>query len=363
MKKNVFILFFSILAGLSYGADFNDDFTLEDVSSVCNAVADWQIENPGWHSATNWTKGAEFSGLVEWAELGGDKYYAYLKRRGASVLWYPGRMKYHADDHAVGWYYLEMFRKYNKKYMIKPLQRRFDWILKNQPDVDLEFCSESQKRYSWCDALFMAPPVWINLANLTGESKYLDYANKEWWATTNYLYDTEEHLYFRDSRFFDKREDNGEKVFWGRGNGWVFAGIVRLLKYFPENHPDRKKYETLFKEMAVKLKDLQNSQGFWHASLLDPESYPNPETSSTGFFCYGFAAGINSGLLDEEIYLPVVKKAWKALVSSVHENGMLGWVQAIGEDPRDVKYDDTEVYGIGAFLHAGSQIYRFIERE
>ncbi|MBN2651751.1 MAG: glycoside hydrolase family 88 protein [Spirochaetales bacterium] len=371
MKRIFICLLFCGLASI-VSANFSDDYTVNDVKKVCNAVADWHLAHPGMYGWTNWTTGAEYSGLVEWAEYGGDKYFRKLKFRAGLAGWKLGRAEYFADDHAVGWYYLELYRRYGRERMMADVKKVFDYVLDNPPDVDLAFDPDrkerykyydlSQKRWSWCDSLFMAPPVWFNLYDLTKDVRYLDYANAEWWATTDYLFDESEDLYFRDSRFFDQREANGEKIFWGRGNGWVFAGLIKVLKYFPADHPDRVRYEELFQKMAARLAGLQDQKGYWHASLLDPESYPNPESSSTGFFCYGFAAGINMGLLDAQEYLPVVNKAWSFLVSAVHPNGMMGWVQAIGEDPRDVKFGDTETYGAGAFLHTGAQIYQLVEK-
>ncbi|NQZ59212.1 MAG: glycoside hydrolase family 88 protein, partial [Lentisphaeraceae bacterium] len=67
------------------------------------------------------------------------------------------------------------------------------------------------------------------------------------------------------------------------------------------------------------------------------------------------------GYLDKETYLPIIKKSWQALFNSVGENGKVGWVQAIGKDPKKVTRDDAEVYGTGAFLLAGSEIYKLFK--
>jgi unsaturated rhamnogalacturonyl hydrolase len=195
------------------------------------------------------------------------------------------------------------------------------------------------------------------VTTVTGDRKYLDLANRLWWKTTDYLYDTSEHLYFRDSRFFDRREPNGKKVFWSRGNGWVFAGLARVLQELPADYPDRARYVTLFRQMAEKIAALQGADGYWRASLLDPDSRPNPETSGTGFFVYGLAWGINQGLLDRARYEPAVTRGWSALVKAVHPDGMLGWVQRIGDQPGATTADTTEVYGVGALLLAGSEVH------
>ena len=149
-----------------------------------------------------------------------------------------------------------------------------------------------------------------------------------------------------------------QSAFWGRGNGWVLGGLVEILKELPKKDKNRKFYEELFVKLATRVAGLQHPDGFWHASLLDPASYPSPETSCTTFIVYSIAYGINEGLLDKEIYLPVMIKGWNALVSAVEPNGKLGYVQQIGADPKKVTRDMTEVYGVGAFLMAGNEIYK-----
>jgi rhamnogalacturonyl hydrolase YesR len=201
------------------------------------------------------------------------------------------------------------------------------------------------------------------LTAATGEKKYLDYAVQEWWRTTDYLYDKKEHLYYRDSNYFGKKEANGKKVFWGRGNGWVMGGLVRVLQYLPKDHPDRPRFEQLFKDMSVKILTCQQPDGLWRASLLDPATFTLKETSGSGFYTYALAWGVNHGLLDGALFEPAVRKGWAALVACVAADGKLMHVQPIGESPKSFKDDSTEVYGVGAFLLAGSEVYRMASLE
>jgi rhamnogalacturonyl hydrolase YesR len=103
---------------------------------------------------------------------------------------------------------------------------------------------------------------------------------------------------------------------------------------------------------------LQQEDGYWRASLLDPTSYPSPETSATGFMVYALAYGVNEGLLSQELFLPAIRAGWTALMRAVEEDGRLGYVQPVGADPRCVTREMTEVYGVGAFLMAGREVYR-----
>jgi len=172
------------------------------------------------------------------------------------------------------------------------------------------------------------------------------------------LYDKEEHLYFRDSNYFNRREANGRKVFWSRGNGWVLAGIARVLESMPVDFQDRPKYVQLYREMAATLIMIQQDDGLWRSSLLDPNAFPTPEVSGTGFYCYGLAWGVNHALLDVATYQPAIVKAWRGMVGCVQLDGKLGYVQPIGAAPDKVSPDLTEIYGAGAFLLAGSEVYK-----
>ncbi|HDS84118.1 MAG TPA: DUF4861 domain-containing protein [Phycisphaerales bacterium] len=347
------------------------------VKAVMTKVADWQLANPGRHHPAHWAHGAMYAGFTAWAHMADtDKYYDALHGFAEQNNWQPHQRIYHADDHVVGIMYLEMFKRFKAPKMMQGIKDRFDYILAHPSTKTLEFkkardsglsyggAFHGEDRWWWCDALFMGPPVWTKLARLTGDRRYLDFMNKEWWATTDYLYDTEEHLYFRDDRYFDQREASGEKIFWSRGNGWVFGGLAKVLEEMPADYPDRPRYEKLFREMAAKIIAIQPDDGLWRASLLDPDSYPTKETSGTGFFTYGLAWGVNHGYLDEKTYMPAVMKAWQGLVSCVHSDGKLGYVQPIGGDPqRNVNKDQTEVYGVGAFLLAGSEVYQLAMRK
>jgi unsaturated rhamnogalacturonyl hydrolase len=309
---------------------------------------------------------------VEWAGIAGnDSYYKWLKEIADKCSWTYFKQdnplrRYHADDYCIGQLYLELYRKYKDKNMIGPMKAYLDQILKDPPTGDLKFVNTdnywSTQRWSWCDALFMGPTVWAKMAKVTGEKKYLDFMYREYKATTDYLYDKDEHLYFRDSNYFTLREANGASVFWGRGNGWVFAGLPIIIRELPVHYKHKDYFVKIFKEMAGKLVALQSADGYWHASLLDPESYPNPEMSATAFFVFGLAWGIDNGYLDEKTYLPAVVKGWKSMVRSVWPDGKVGFIQPIGADPKSVTRDMTEVYGVGGFLMAGTEMIRLIDR-
>jgi len=366
MKKLLFR--FAGVAGIFLAARLSAQTASAEIApkpvlEIMQRVADWQLAHPSAHKPTDWTQGAGDAGMMALAGISGDvKYRNAMLAMGATNEWKLGPRKFHADDHAVGQTYAELYLLYREPKMIAPMRKSFDAILAEPSKVQSLAFNQPKgiagENWAWCDSLFMAPPAWVRLYAATGDEKYLDFAVKEWWRTTDYLYDKNEHLFFRDSTYFKKTEANGKKVFWGRGNGWVMGGLVRVLQFLPTNHPDRPRFEQLFKDMSAKILTCQQPDGLWRASLLDPDSYPLKETSGSGFYTYALAWGVNQGLLDRAQFEPAVRKAWAALVSCVDADGKLTHVQPIGADPKNFAEDATEVYGTGAFLLAGSEVYR-----
>ncbi|MGL5786162.1 MAG: glycoside hydrolase family 88/105 protein [Bacteroidales bacterium] len=344
-------------------------FSKTETKEVMKRVADWQIANPGKgneHSDLDWTNATLYIGMLDWAELaekedGNKSYYDWLMKIGRKNHYQMGKWMYHADFIAVGQPFIELYQKYGNEKMVMPVKARANWVVENVPQVSLELDygkSETLDRWSWCDALFMAPPVYAKLYALTGDKKYIKFMDREYKATYDYLFDKDENLFYRDRRYFEKKEANGQKVFWGRGNGWVLGGLCEILQVLPKKDKYRKFYQDLFVKLATRVSQLQSPDGYWHASLLDPASYPSPETSATGFIVYALAYGVNEGLLEKDVFVPVIQKGWQAMLDAVNEDGKLGYVQPIGADPRKVTADMTEVYGVGAFLLAGNQIYK-----
>jgi len=341
----------------------------ERTLALMEKAADWQLAHlepansikvmrEETRSPRSWQQGAFYVGLTALAERSkSPRFREAILSHGRSQKWRLGERTYHADDQVIGQSYLWASTHGAGAEAITPTRRRLEAIMAAPSTVDLAAHKETQcwDRWCWCDALFMAPPLWVELSQITKDPRYAEFAHKEWKATQDYLYDREEHLFYRDSRFFERRDSKGRKLFWSRGNGWVFAGVARVLTVLPKNDPTRPAYEQLFKQMAAKLLTLQKADGYWPTSLLAPENAP-PESSGTGFFVYGLAWGINAGLLDRATYEPSVLRGWQALEKAVDADGRLGWVQQVSDRPEQVAQSDTQFYGVGALLLAGSAV-------
>jgi rhamnogalacturonyl hydrolase YesR len=277
---------------------------------------------------------------------------------GKQFDWKLGPRQTHGDDQSIGYLYLELYRKYHDAKMLEPTKLQFDRVI-GLPDV----CSETCPKWSddktplwwWCDAIFMAPPVWADLYQTTGDRKYLDHMDRDFWVTSKLLYDPQEHLYSRDETYLSKHEANGEKIFWSRGNGWVIAGMAEVLDAMPKDYPSRPRYLQQFRDIAARLKSVQGEDGLWRPGLLDAASYHLPENSGSAFFIYALAWGINNDVLDRATYLPVVKKGWAGLVAHIYADGRFGSIQPIGAGPDAYQPQTSYVFGVGAFLMAGSE--------
>jgi rhamnogalacturonyl hydrolase YesR len=338
-------------------ANLSGDLNARAITVAMRKVGDWELERSRANFSQDWTFAALYTGFMAAAKSVPEaRYKDAMLQVGNKFDWKLGPRAGHADDQAIGQTYLELYRDYHEARMIGPTREQFDAVMKTPDDP-------KKPVWWWCDALFMAPTVWARLYRASGNKSYLDYMDHEWWITSKLLYDPQEHLYYRDATYLQKREANGKKLFWSRGNGWVMAGLARVLEEMPDDYPTRQKYVDQYKQMASRIASLQGPDGLWRPGLLDADAYPLPEVSGSAFFVYSLAWGIDHHILDRATYLPVVQRGWKGLVSHIYVDGRLGCIQPIGAAPGDFKPSSSYVYGTGAFLLAGSEAKRLAQGE
>lgn len=356
-----FVLAATVLSASGVQAQSGDIFNRDNIKARMLKVTEWQLNNPK-HTPTDWTNGAFYAGVVAAyrttkSQLILDSLMALGQRTG----WRPGPRYDHADDIAITQTYIDVYRMKKDRAMIQPT---IDTVqkLRTVPGNEVK---KHNITWWWCDALFMAPPALVKLGATLKDPSYFAFNDSLFRQTYDLLYNKNEHLFARDGSYLvnqqgeGKREKNGKLVFWSRGNGWVMGGLVRVLDELPKNYSNRQFYLNIYREMAERIISLQQADGLWRASLLDPASYPGGEGSGSGFYCYALAWGINNGILDKAKYGPAVRKAWEGLNTLVSPEGRVGWVQPIGADPqKNFSAESWEVYGAGAFLLAGSQVIK-----
>lgn len=311
-----------------------------------------------------WTRAVYYEGLMAlYSIYPQQKYFQYMYDWGEAHKWTPrdGNTTRDADNYCCSQLYIDMYRIAREWRMIQNAKVNADMLV-NTPQVN---------DWWWVDAIQMGMPVLAKLGAETGNEKYFDKMWDMYEYTRNRhgengMYNPKEGLWWRDHDFDPPyKEPNGKNCYWSRGNGWVYAALVRVLDEIPTNEKHRTDYVNDFLAMSKALKDCQRSDGFWNASLHDETNYGGKETSGTSLFVYGMAWGVRHGLLDRKEYLPILLKAWNAMIKdSVHSNGLLGYVQGTGKEPKDsqpVTYDkipDFEDFGVGCFLLAGTEVYK-----
>jgi len=375
MKKSIAVLFgvfilFSCSVSQKTVAQKSTDLDHTAIKKSMIKALEWQEAHPIFAIApTDWTAGAYYTGVARAHKTTKNMMYmAALKNQAYWNKWQTYDRLFHADDVAISYSYIyigmnEKRRNFvdlepTKKFLDEHLYKDNRWKLgKDKSHEDKTIL------WWWCDALFMAPPT-INLyAKHTKQPKYLEAMHKYYMEAYNRLYDKEENLFARDMRFIwkgkdtDRKEPNGKKVFWSRGNGWVLGGLALLLDDMPKDYKHRDFYVDLYKEMAARILEIQPEDGLWRTSLLSPESYNHGEVSGSGFYTFALAWGINNGLLDKQ-HTSAVKKAWKSLAACQHEDGRVGWVQNIGAFPEPASADSWQNFGTGAYLLAGSEVLK-----
>ncbi|MEN9381474.1 MAG: hypothetical protein RI940_355, partial [Bacteroidota bacterium] len=314
--------------------------------------------------STIWTRSVYYEGLMALHTIDPQsKYYDYAVQWGEKHKWELawGATSLHADNHCAGQTYIDLYLIDKKEERIRDIKASIDMMVKTDKKDD----------WSWVDALQMAMPVFTKLGVIYNDTNYFRkmydlYSFSKNQHGGNGLYNRNEHLWWRDKDFVPPyKEPNGENCYWSRGNGWAFAALARTLSLLPKSDPHYAEYLQDFKDMAVAILPLQRTDGFWNVSLMDPNHFGGKETSGTALFTYGFAWGINQGILDKKKYSSAITKAWNGMSSeALHENGKLGYVQGTGKEPKDgqpVTYDsvpDFEDYGLGTFLLAGTEIYK-----
>lgn len=386
MKKNllsyIFILF---LLDFSLTAQSQNQ-SIDKVVDLIDNVINWQnqqTEHIEKYTLTNWQFATYYIGMMKAFKTTGNKdYQDYLYQLGEDHSWETLPDMYHADKIAIGQIYLDLYQQKGEEDMVKNIKWVLDAnLLRNKPQPDVRYKDNPYRHewWTWCDALFMAPPTFAKMYQITGDEKYLDYAINHWLITTDYLWDKKVDLIYRDDRYFGKTTLSGKNIFWSRGNGWVFGGLVHMLEVIPQDHPRRQELVDQFQKMAHRLLDLQerSGDGLWRSNLLDPGvfAYLNrqnqfiqtdrkdiPENSGSSFFCYGFAWGINNGLLERDLFEKPMLMAWNALSKHVNREGRLGYVQPVGKDPKPYDANSWHEFGTGAFLLAASEYINFLKK-
>jgi unsaturated rhamnogalacturonyl hydrolase len=377
--KNILLLLFLPMLFLSCGSNrslIKAKDSGEQLMSIIHTVNSyWQTTHPEQGNPF-WDNAAYHTGNMEVFKItGNEKYKQYSEEWAIKNQW-----KGATSPDTAGWKY---------SYGEKPEYVLFgDWQICFQTYIDLYHLAPADYKVArakevmsyqvqtgnndywwWADGLYMVMPVMVKMYKLTGEKIYLEKLNSYFSYACSIMYDSTEKIFYRDAKYLwpKHKTAGGKKDFWARGNGWVFAGLAKVLQELPLDDPNRNQYINVFKGMASTLKKYQQPGGYWTRSILDTAQAPGYETSGTAFFTYGYLWGINNGYLNKKTFLPVAENGWNYLLTvALQPDGKIGYVQPIGERAipgQVVDKNSTSNFGVGAFLLAACERYRYLERK
>lgn len=242
-----------------------------------------------------------------------------------------------------------------------------EYMVKRAKEVmHYEAYSEPTDYWWWSDALYMVMPVMTKMYKLTGDTKYLDKLYDNLLTTDEIMLDKETNLYFRDGKYVypKHKSTNGKKDFWARGDGWVLAGLAKVLQDMPKDYKHNQFFVDKFQKLAKAVAEIQQPEGYWTRSMMDPEHAPGPETSGTAFFTYGMLWGVNNGYLNKKEYKKVIDRAWTYLTeTAVQADGKVGYVQPIGERAipgQTVDANSQANFGVGAVLLTACEYDKYL---
>lgn len=336
----------------------------------------WQANNSPQCRAF-WDNAAYFTGNMEAYRLTGKaQYYEYSEKWCRHNNWMgatsndKSRWRYktygEGNDFVLFGDWQICFQTYIDMYNLVPA----DYKVARAIEVMSHECSmEDNKFWWWADALYMVMPVMTKMYKLTGDSQYLDKLYENLLYADSIMLDEETGLYFRDGKYIYPKHKtaSGKKDFWARGDGWVLAGLAKVLQDMPADYAHRDFFVKKYQRLAAGVQKLQQKQGYWTRSMMDPTFAPGPETSGTAFFTYGYLWGVNNGLLDAKQYRKTIDRAWKYLTeTALQPDGKVGYVQPIGEKaiPGQVVDKNSQAnFGVGAFLLAACEYHRYLDKQ
>lgn len=370
----MFYIGFLFFAVVFFSACSSSNKDVEEVLHLIHKVNNhWQKNHPG-HGRAFWDHAAYHTGNMAAYEVTGNKQYLNYSIAWAEKNQWMGaksldtsEWRYHYgenDKHVLfgDWQicfqtYIDIFN-YTGASDTAKIERAMEVM-------EYQMSTDKVDYWWWADGLYMVMPVMTKLYKLTGNPEYLQKLYDYFIYNQSIMYDDESGLFYRDGKYVYPvhKSLNGEKDFWARGDGWVFAGLAKVLNDVPDSYEHKAYFVEVYRRMAKALKNAQQEEGYWTRSILDPEHAPGPETSGTAFFTYGYLWGINHGYLEKEKYGPVVDKAWNYLTTvAINEEGRVGYVQPIGERAipgQVVDENSTANFGVGAVLLAASEMYRY----
>lgn len=381
-KARVWGFFLFLLFSLLISAK---TWTADQVKELITRVNTYWQQNNKAETRSFWDPAAYHTGNMEvYKLLKDDKQLDYTRRWAYHNNWSgateadPSRWKYanygEGKDYVLFGDWQVCFQTYIDLYNLAIANGGTDadnyFMVKRAKEVmHYEAYSKKDDYWWWSDALYMVMPVMTKMYKLTGDVQYLDKLYENLLYSDRIMLDQETGLYFRDARYVypNHKSVNGKKDFWARGDGWVLAGLAKVLQDLPKDYKHYKFFVDKFQRLADIVAKTQQKDGYWTRSILDPNHAPGPETSGTAFFAYGIMWGVNNGFLAKKDYKKCIDRAWQYISeTAVQADGKVGYVQPIGDRAipgQTVDANSQANFGVGAVLLAACEYYRYIDNQ
>lgn len=381
-KDRVWGFFLFLLFSLPISAK---TWTADQVKELITRVNTYWQQNNKAETRSFWDPAAYHTGNMEvYKLLKDDKQLDYTRRWAYHNNWSgateadPSRWKYanygEGKDYVLFGDWQVCFQTYIDLYNLAIANGGTDadnyFMVKRAKEVmHYEAYSKKDDYWWWSDALYMVMPVMTKMYKLTGDVQYLDKLYENLLYSDRIMLDQETGLYFRDARYVypNHKSVNGKKDFWARGDGWVLAGLAKVLQDLPKDYKHYKFFVDKFQRLADIVAKTQQKDGYWTRSILDPNHAPGPETSGTAFFAYGIMWGVNNGFLAKKDYKKCIDRAWQYISeTAVQADGKVGYVQPIGDRAipgQTVDANSQANFGVGAVLLAACEYYQYIDNQ
>ena len=343
----------------------DDVFAEDSIRELMRKVNDYQLKHPWRKADRNWIRATWYTGVMAaYRATKDERYLDQAMAWGTQHKWQVGTEGSGANKLTCCQTWLDLYMIHKKPEMLAPTQVWADSKVFPAPGFSGQWYTHAPRGKGplYADSLYVGPPALAKLYSITGEKKYLKIMDTFYWDVYDEIYDKDAWLFYRDKHSIKPRTENGKKIIWSRGNGWVMGGLPRILEHLPKDHRTYTRYITLFKEMSAAVALCQGEDGLWRPNLADAKQFPMQETSGTGFFVYAIAWGINNGILARDVYLPVAKNGWIGLVRSVSPAGKVLWGQLGGHCPVNVRREHSHEYVTATFLLAGSEILYLVQQ-
>lgn len=337
------------------------DYQAEDVNQYIDKV--WTYYTTNYNTDLwNWIEATFHLGSLEAYKATGDmKYYDHTYHYAEGFSWEcnSGVNTTYLDDIASSMVYCVLHDLAPVDYKLAGVKEALDYTY-NYGMLD----------YSWVDEIYMVGLAQTYLSQATNDSKYSEIDLASYLFYRKEFFNVDDLLWYRDAKYVHESDNplgqstNGKKVYWGRGNAWVYVSLAQRMEYMDHDDPAYEVYKNDFLMMSEGLKRVVREDGVWNPNLGDPNDYPGKEMTGTGGFLYGMSMGIRLGLLDAKTYIPVVQKAYDTITSMcIREDGLLGYCQPVGWQPdgygnEEAMKESTNAFGVGLMLMGLSQFSR-----